>query len=91
MARADDNSGGSTEDIFLADFQKKLAATYKSPVAIGSAQITLGLGYAFGRQKSDQFITIDDVLRPEDLLDDEKETTAHFSRLKFIIGFGVRT
>ncbi len=199
VARANENSGGSDENIFLADFQKKLPATYKSPVVFGfggsygfpkrtvhasaewfgpvdaydvldpeqfigqssgdtldhlvvggassvlnlsigleehlarsvnmyfgfhtdfssarkgqegsvyitewdlyhfsggsqflfgSAQITLGLGYAFGRQKSNKLITIDDILKPEDLVGDEKETSARFSRLKFIIGFGVRT
>jgi len=199
VARSGEESGGSDGDIFLADFQKNLAATYKSPVAFGfgasykypkrtihasaewfgpvdsydvldpekfigqssgdtldhpvvggalgvinlsigleehlgrsvdmyfgfhtdfssvkkdqegsiyltewnlyhfsggsqflfgSSQITLGLGYAFGRQESDQFITIDDILRPDDLLNDEKETVAHFNRLKFIVGFGVRT
>jgi len=62
-----------------------------SQFLFGSAQITLGLGYAFGKQTSNTFITFDDMIDPEVLLDQQKETSATYNRFKFILGFGVRT
>ena len=49
------------------------------------------IGQSSGDQKSNKFGRLEDVIGLDDLLNEESESAAHFNRLKFIIGFGVRT
>lgn len=57
----------------------------------GVAQITLGLGYAFGSEQTNEYITIGDLIRPGEPEFPNDDRTVDFQRLKFIVGFGVRT
>ena len=54
-------------------------------------QVTLGLGYTFGSEETDRYITLDDVADQDEFLIDAATTKVNFSRLKLIVGFGVRT
>jgi hypothetical protein len=62
-----------------------------SQFMFADAQFTLGLGYSFGGETSNTYLTVEDVLSEENIQIDLVSTKANFRRLKIILGFGIRT
>jgi hypothetical protein len=56
----------------------------------GSAQVTLGLGYVFGSERTTAIPGLEDYIAEQDRAENE-EVDLNFNRLKFVVGFGIRS